>query len=179
MSILNDIFKRRSLRRRASTTSTGIVPLGSIKSAAVVIDVEDNEYDECKEMILNYFKKVGIPVDIFYFDFRKLDEKERLITSITNTILKKDLNWYRKPSLEKTMFLKDGGGELFISLINNADFPIEWMAKCSPAKFKIGRKQVDGNTFDLVIADSPEESYTQKQAFMEIVRMLDKIEGKA
>ena len=49
------------------------------------------------------------------------------------------------------------------------------MAKCSAARFKIGRKQLKNRTFDLVIEDSPSRSFSQEEAFVEITRYLETI----
>ena len=65
--------------------------------------------------------------------------------------------------------------DLFISLIKGTEFPIEFMAKCSRAKFKIGREQLPGGTFDLVVADSPEKAFSQAEVFREIKKYLAKI----
>jgi hypothetical protein len=65
--------------------------------------------------------------------------------------------------------------DLFISLIDGTDYPLEFMAKCSQAKFKIGRVQLPGNTFDLVVADPSDRKLTQKESFDAIKTYLAKV----
>ena len=65
--------------------------------------------------------------------------------------------------------------DMLLSLVDNDDFPIEYMAKCSPSRLKIGRCQLPGRTFDLVIEDSPSQAYTPVQAFAEITKYLETI----
>ena len=70
-----------------------------------------------------------------------------------------------------------GEPDLFISLIKKEEFPIEFMAKCSRARFKIGRRQLPGNTFDLVVSDSKERPVSQADLFRQILVYLDRIKA--
>jgi len=148
-----DFLRNRSLKKHGSQVHTNITPLKDIRTAVTFIDVEDTSFDECKKDIMAFYRENGIKGEIFFFDFRKIGEAERLITSITNTVLKKDLNFYGKPSREKLDLMLAASPDLFISLIAKDDYPIQYMATCSQAKFKIGRKQLPGNVFDLVVID--------------------------
>lgn len=149
-----DYLRRRSLKRNCSKLGTGILPMKDIRTAIVFIDVEAPSFDACKNAILAFYRENGIKGEIIYFDFRKLDDAERLFTSITNTLLKKDINFYGKPSNEKLKLLLEYKPDLLISLINKDDFPIGFMARCIEARFKIGRRQFEGDTFDIVFTDT-------------------------
>jgi len=175
MDSVKDLMRRRSLKKYSSTEPTGILPLSKVKSAVAFIDVEDTSFDVCKNAILAFFRENNIRGEIFFFDFRKLTEGERLITSITTTILKKDLNWYGRPSKEKIGYMLDGEPDLFISLLPRADYTIEFMAKCSKAHFKIGRCQLPGNTFDIVVLDSPDKPHSEAEVFKEMAAFIKKI----
>ncbi|MBR1706344.1 MAG: hypothetical protein IJ721_06100 [Bacteroidales bacterium] len=173
---LKDMLRRHSLKKYASPEPTGITPLGKIHSAVAFIDVEDTSFNECKNALMAFFRDHNIKGDIFFFDFRKLSEGERLITSITTTILKKDLNWYGRPSREKIDLMLSGEPDMFLSLLPVADFPIEFMAKCSKARFKVGRTQLSGDTFDLVVKDPADRPLSEAEVFKEMVRFLGKIQ---
>jgi hypothetical protein len=69
------------------------------------------------------------------------------------------------------------GGEpdLFISLLTTTEYPLEFMAKCSRAKFKIGRVQLPGDTFDLVIKDPEDRKYSEAEVFKELAKFMEKI----
>lgn len=170
-----NFFRKRCLRKFSSNATTGIIPLSNIKSMAVFLDVEDQTYDECKNEILAFARDHNIHCEIFYFDFRRIEGGERLITSITNTVLKKDLNWYGRPCREKVDLMLSYESDLFISLIEGAPFPIRYMASCSNAKFKVGRKQIPGNVFDLVIKDPNGQEVSQADIFLEIRKIIEKI----
>ena len=172
---IKTILRKRCLKTYESDSPTGITPVDKLHSAVAFIDVEDTSFDECKNLILNFYREHGIKGDIFFFDFRKLGEGERLITSITTTVLKKDLNIFGRPSKEKIKLMLDGEPDLFISLIDGSDFPIEFMAKCSKARFKIGRRQLPGNTFDLVVSDTKEKPCSEADVFRAITTYLAKI----
>jgi len=172
---VKELFRNQSLRKYASTEPTGITPLEKLRSAVTFIDVEDTSFDACKNAILAFYRENNIKGEIFFYDFRKLGEGERLITSITTTVLKKDLNWFGKPKKEKVDLMLQGKPDLFISLIAKDDYPIEFMAKCSKARFKIGRIQLPGNTFDMVVQDSHNKTYSEYEVFKEIVSLIKKI----
>ena len=172
---VKDMLRRQSLKKNASTEPTGFVPLEKIHSAVAFIDVEDTSFNECKNALMIFFREHNIKGDIFFFDFRKLTEGERLITSIKTTVLKKDLNWFGKPSHEKVALMLDGEPDLFISLLPSTDYPLEFMAKCSRAHFKIGRVQLPGDTFDLVIVDPEGQKLNEAEAFRKLMEFLPKI----
>ena len=172
---VKDMLRRQSLKKNASTEPTGFVPLSKIRSAVAFIDVEDTSFNECKNTLLLFFREHNIKGDIFFFDFRKLTEGERLITSITTTILKKDLNWFGKPSHEKVSLMLNGEPDLFISLLPTIDYPLEFMATASRAHFKIGRVQLPQKTFDLVIKDPEDRKLNEAEACRELIKFMDKI----
>ena len=169
------IFRKSSLKKHASTVPTGILPLSQIKSYVAIIDVEDTTYDTCKSAILNYFRSMDIRGSVFFQDFRKIGSEDRLITSIQTTITKKDLDWLGRPNKYKLGVLDEQNPDLFISLIKEPDFAIEYMTKTSKARFKIGRKQMDGNLFDLVINDPAGKDISQLESWGAIKNYLGKI----
>ena len=172
---VKDIFRKSSLKKHASTVPTGILPLSQIKSYVAIIDVEDTTYDTCKSAILNYFRSMDIRGSVFFQDFRKIGSEDSLITSIQTTITKKDLDWLGRPNKYKLGVLDEQNPDLFISLIKEPDFAIEYMTKTSKARFKIGRKQMDGNLFDLVINDPAGKDISQLESWGAIKNYLGKI----
>ena len=176
LGFIKNIFRRRYLKRWGSASATGLMPLSRIHSAAILIDAEDKDCDDCKAAVLAYFRNKGIKANIFFFDFSKKSEEDLQITSLNNTILKKDLNWCGRPSRDKMMQLRQSCDELFISLIDNDSFPAVFMAACSPAKFKIGRTKIGSNCFDMVFENPPAGGVSQKEAFNAIVDFLETIQ---
>ena len=173
---LANILRRQALKKFKSPVPTGLLPLSQIHTAVSFIDVEDTTFDECKEAILSFYKANDIKGDIFFFDFRKIASDELLITSIQTTILKRDLNWIGKPKKEKVDLMLDSKPDLFISLIKGDKFPIEFMASCSNARFKVGRTQVRDKVFDLVISEPDHLEVSQLEIFNEIKKMIGKIQ---
>ena len=142
-----------------------------------VIDVEDNEYDLVKEDILAWGRAADKKVGIYYFDFRKLGKNELLLTSIQTTVSRKDLNWYGMPSYDKVAQIIEGKTDLFVSLIDNADFPIDFVSKCAAARFKIGKKAYPGHCYDMVVSGKNAEGghSNSREVFAGIVEFLGKI----
>ena len=169
------VVQRRSLRRNASKVPTGILPLSQIRHAVALVDVEDTSFDQCKNKMLTFFRGHNIHVEIFYLDFRRLGEGERLITSINGTILKKDLNWFGRPNDEKIRLLEMCEPDLLISAIREKDFAFQYIVATSPARFKVGRKQLPGNIFDIVLSEPDDRILSEAEAFENLAKLLEKI----
>ena len=175
---IKNFFRKRKIRKLSHAVPTGLIPLSKISTVNFVIDVEENEYDVLKEEILSWGKAEDKKVGIYYFDFRKLNANELLLTSIQTTVTRKELNWFGMPSYEKVAPLVEQESDLFVSLVNNGDFPIDFVSKCAAAKFKIGRKSYKGHCFDLIISSKQEGEVRAggREVFAGIVEFLGKIE---
>ena len=172
-----DFFCRRTIKKHSGAIQTGLLPLSDISSVNVIIDVEEVGYDILKENILAWGRTSGLKVNIYFFDFRKLAKDELLLTSITNTITKRDLNWIGIPAYEKVATLFEEQSDLLISLIDNSDSPIDYISQCTRARFKIGRKAYPGHSFDLVISGKQPDGLRSGggQVFAAITEFLGKI----
>lgn len=151
------IFRKKRLARFASNVQTSLLPLSAISSVNVVIDVEEPDFDKLKDDILSWGRQVGLKVNIYFFDFRKIGKDELLLTSIQTTIIRKELDWIGMPSISKIGNLLYEPSDLFISMVDNGDFPIEFVSKCSKARFKIGRRAFKGHAYDMIISGTPTE----------------------
>lgn len=170
------IVQRRCLRRNASPVETGILPLSRIHRAVALIDVEDTSFDLCKNRLIAFFREHNIHGEIFFLDFRKLGEGERLITSINGTILRKDLNWFGRPSDEKMRLLNEGEPDLLISTVREKNYAYEYLVKASHAKFKVGRMQIPGSkVFDVVLSEKEDRILSEADAFAGLARLMEKM----
>lgn len=174
---IKDFFRKRALKKFISTEPTSLLPLSDIKTANVVIDVEEPGYDILKDDILAWGRATNIDVNIYFFDFRKLGKDELLLTSISTTIIQTELNWYDMPSPSKVGMLFREESDLFISMIANSDFPIEFVSKCAKARFKIGRYPFEGHVYDMTMAGSDVEELRSdsREIFAAITDFLKKI----
>ena len=174
---IKDFFRKRALKKFISTEPTSLLPLSDIKTANVVIDVEEPGYDILKDDILAWGRATNIDVNIYFFDFRKLGKDELLLTSISTTIIQSELNWYDMPSPSKVGMLFREESDLFISMIANCDVPIEFVSKCAKARFKIGRYPFEGHVYDMTMAGSDVEELRSdsREIFAAITDFLKKI----
>lgn len=67
------------------------------------------------------------------------------------------------------------GGDLFIALSSQKSISEEYAALSSTARFKVGRRQLPGNVYDLVYTDPEGEVQRQEDAFKAISALLEKI----
>ncbi|MBO6248420.1 MAG: hypothetical protein J6N54_06380, partial [Bacteroidales bacterium] len=88
----------------------------------------------------------------------------------------KDLDWLGRPNKYKMGVLEERAPDVFISLIKEPDFAIEYMARTSKARFKIGRKQLGGDLFDLVVSDPAGKDLSQLDSFNAMKVYLGKIQ---
>lgn len=174
---IKSIFRKRKVSKFVSDVPTGLVPLSEIKTVNVVLDVEEPGFDNLRAQILDWGRKAGVKLNIYFLDFRKLDKTELLITSIQTTIIKKELDWIGTPDISKVIGLIGEKSDLFISLIENGDFPIEFISKCAKARFKIGRCGFPGHAYDMVISGSQTADLRSDSGkiFNAIVEFLNKI----
>lgn len=170
-------FRDRKIQKFLSDVPTGIRSLRNISSVNVIIDVEEPGFELLKEDILAWGRQKGLKINIYFLDFRKLGKEELLLTSITTTILRKELDWIGTPEFSKVGTLLYEHSDLFISLIDNGDFPIEFLSKCSKAKFKIGRYGFDGHVYDMVFTGNPTEDLRSnaRRIFAAMTGFIEKI----
>ena len=151
---IKSIFRKRKIGKFVSDVQTGLLPFSKISTVNVVLDVEEPGFDVLRAQILEWGRKAGVKLNIYFFDFRRLDKEELLITSIQTTIIKKELDWIGTPDISKVIGLIGEKRDLFVSLIDNGAFPIEFISKCAKARFKIGRCGFPGHAYDMIISGS-------------------------
>ena len=175
---IKDLFRRRKLKKHASDVPTGFLPMSEIYTVNVMIDVEEPGFDALREDILAWGRSIKAKVNIYFFDFRRLGKEELLLTSIQTTILRKELDWTDSPDVKKVANLLEEQSDLFISMIDNGDFPIEFLSKCAKARFKIGRKGFEGHAYDMVVTggETAELRSDSRKIFAAIKDFLTKIQ---
>lgn len=175
--LIRDFIRRKRIGKYASDVPTGLVPMSEIRSVNVVVDVEEPGFDELKEDILAWGRTSGLKVNLYFFDFRRLGKDELLLTSITNTILKKELDWVGMPDPGKIAPLMDEPSDLFISMVDNGDFPIDFLTRCTKARFKIGRHEYTDHPFNMILSggETAELRSEARQIFAAITEFITKI----
>lgn len=174
---VKDIFRKRKLKKYASDVPTGFIPVTDVSVVNVVVDVLESGFDLLRQDILAWGRSINAKVNIYFFDFRKIGKDELLLTSIQTTILKRDLDWIDAPDMNKIAPLIEEESDLFISMIDNDDFPIDFLSKCAKARFKVGRKGYDGHAYDMVVIgnETSELRSDSQKIFNAIKDFLNKI----
>lgn len=175
--LIRNIVRRNRLKKYASNLETGLLPMSQISTVNVVIDVEEPGFDELKDDILAWGRAAGVKMNLYFLDFRRLGKDELLLTSITNTLLKKELDWVGMPDLGKIAPLMGAESDLFISMVDNCDFPINFITRCTKARFKIGRHDYEGHPFDMVLTggETVDMRSEARQIFAAITNFITKI----
>ncbi len=146
-----------TLKRNGSRAPHGLCPLGRIRSATVLLDSSAEDFGAVLASVKRYFDAHNIPVHILAPAKGDFD--------LLGTLKKR----FRGPRAEQ------GSGELFISLVDSPEsFYAEYEARCSRACFKLGRRQLPGDIFDMVVL-APENSpaVSQSAVFEEIKNYLN------
>lgn len=175
---IKDFFRKRKIKKHISDVPTGLLPMSQISTVNVIIDVEEPGFDDLKEDILSWGRSIDAKVSIYFFDFRRLGKDELLLTSITNTLLKKELDWVGTPDLSKIAPLLEEKSDLFISMVDNGLFPIDFLTRCTKARFKIGRRGYAGHPFDMVLTggETADLRSDAREIFAAITEFLNKIQ---
>ena len=148
--------RHRALLKCASCIPTGLHPLSRFKTAAVFLDFEERDWEDSKALAEEFFGNHNIEVHFYYNDFSSA-------------------NWYgRLKSSERN---PDGicDEDLFISLLNSTEFYIRFSASSSRAITKIGRVQLPGNVYDIIVNGADNEDSKQTDSLRTIFDILSKI----
>lgn len=174
---VKDIFRKHTLKKHLSDVPTGFIPMSEVAVVNVILDVEEPGFDALRQDILTWGRSINAKVNIYFFDFRRLGKDELLLTSIQTTILKKELNWIGTPDLHKVAPLLNEQSDILISMIDNGDFPVDFLCKCARARFKIGRRGYDGHAYDMVVTgnETAELRSDSRKIFAAIREFLTKI----
>lgn len=175
---IKNFFRQRKIKKYISDVPTGLLPMSEISTINVIIDVEEPGFDDLKEDILSWGRSIDAKVSIYFFDFRRLGKDELLLTSITNTLLKKELDWVGTPDISKVTPLLEDKSDLFISMVDNSHFTIDFLTRCTKARFKIGRRWYEGHPFDMVLTggETADLRSDARHIFAAITEFLTKIQ---
>lgn len=151
LEAVKKIFRNNKLKKYKSDVPTGFIPMSEMSVVNVIVDVEEPGFDTLRQDILAWGRNSNFKLNIYFIDFRRLGKDELLLTSIQTTILKRDLDWIDTPDLKKISALIEEPSDLLISMIDNGDYPVDFLCKCAKARFKVGRKGYNGHVFDMVV----------------------------
>ena len=172
---LKNFARRHSLKGKEKDPSlTGIEPFSEIKTVSVFFDADIPGAPQTIARIQDYFKQRGKTVFIYAISLGAQIFSEGMQKA--TFIHREDINWFGKIKTRRRRPGIDAGEDLFISLFAENNFPVEYAARCSKARFKAGRFQIPGYTYDLVIRDPQGSHLSQNQAFDAIMDFIGKIE---
>jgi len=146
--------RKLAVRRHSSNVKTGIMPLSQVTKAAVFLDTTNADANVARKVVQNYFSDKNIPV--LFIAPQQWDLNH--------------FGWMKRNSV-----IADWHEDLFVTLAGPENFASEYAARCSRAKFKVGRSQLSGNVFDLVVSDPENSLPRQPQVFNVMRELLDKI----
>lgn len=171
---VKDSIRAFLLRRKRCKGETGIIPLSKVRKVVTIMDVDDPQYDVCRDAIQAWYRRNNLHGEIFFLDFRKLIEEERLTTSIANTIILKDLDFLGRPKADKMKALDSLKADLVIVLPTLEDsYPLDYLVACSHAGCRAGRTGSGGGIYDVEL--TPDKEMTQLEFFRAITVWLEKI----
>ena len=153
--------------REKDSSKTGVVPLEKIQTVAVFLDVQSPEIEQAVDHIRKSFSERGIGVTIFTLQ-PQLESVNEMIPGVVY-ILKNDLSWCDCPKIGRRHPFLSVGEDMFVSLYRQSSFTLEFIARCSRAKFKIGRSQLPGNIYDFIVEEPEDSQLDQIQAFDNII----------
>lgn len=135
MNPLKYLLRRAALARSASRTAQCMLPLGDVRTAAVFIDAGRPGADAAETAARKFFGGRNIEL----------------------LVLRPDEGQLNYAGFMRRRFREPGGAarreDLFVTLSDDPlDFASEFEARCSPARFKVGCRQLSGDVFDLCVS---------------------------
>lgn len=155
--LIKYILRLRTLRENASHIPTKAFPLRNAKSAIVFLDSSAYDHKATADRIKTFFEL-------------------RHIDSVTIAPGPDDVNWYGKPKDYIRDMLEAGENSIYISLIASNNYTATFCAMKSTARFKIGREQIRGHIFDLLVTGNTENRGSQTEAFNYIIKLIEQIQ---
>ena len=146
------IARKIKLRKHSSTVPTSLIPLSEVKRATVFVDSFDPDSDPACFSAKKFFSSRGISVNIIC--------PQKWDISL--------FGWIKR--------LDESDPDLFVSLAWYDNFAAEYAARCSTARSKIGRRQLPGNVFDIVLTNPEDQLPLQHKAFEDLMELLLKVE---
>lgn len=147
------IARHIALKKNRSKVKTAILPLSRIKKAFVLLDSTEPDYGRAEKSVREFFEGHGIEACILAPGKKDLDLFHRI----------------------KKKYRINRDEDLFLSLYPFNRFEAEYEAKCSGAKFKVGRYPFREPVFDLIVHNRENEFPEQWEAFESIKDLLGKI----
>lgn len=152
------LLRRISLRRRRSDVPHGITPLTRLQCATVLIDAEEQDAEATAGAAKQFFGYHGIKV--------KLLSPGKGDCNVIGG-LRKSCRGESFPA---------GEAELFVSLLDREDnFLSDNEAVHSRAVFKVGRREIPGRVYDMVILPPDGEKASQSAVFAAFKEYISKI----
>ena len=147
--------------QKNSKTNTYDIVWHSYPLIANMIDCFDADASPTRKAVKDFFDPLGIAVKLICPQ-------------------KWDINIFGWLKPERPLDGKDPedwNEDLFISMANDEKFfASEYAARCSRAKFKVGRRQLKGKVFDLVVTNPEDKLPLQHVVFNYIADYLSKIQ---
>ncbi len=148
-------FRKRRIRKDGSAVPTGFIPMNEIRSALALVDMSVPDWQECAGELDDFCKGEGITLSLIFVDFRAKDR--RIINrNAANTLYAGDLNWYGRPRPKKFGTLLSSPFDLYVCLTERQDYFVEYLAKCTKARFKISCRAFEGDPYDFIVHASSE-----------------------
>lgn len=158
MGFIGNFFRKRRLKKYASKTETGFIPLSSAKDVTVILDAEDRSFQKCRRDVEKFFAGYGIRTRFIYADFRKFTRDIRPVTDAAETVFRRDSWIFGLPKMKKVRPMIAGKTDILISFPTDRRFILEFIIKSIDARFKIGRVQLEGEPFDMTVVSEEDQT---------------------
>lgn len=170
--MLKSLFRKKAISQALRNSSTGLVPLSNLKSAAVYLIEGTEDLLQCIAAVRSFFREQGMPVNVYVLSLGSSVISQGSQDAVF--LNKTDLNWYGKIKNRALAAKIAGDEELVVSLARDC-FPVDFCAAATKARFRIGWRQMSGGLYDVVLSNANGESISQLDAFKAIADFLTKI----
>lgn len=153
-NFITRLFRKAIVSRNKSKTARHSVPLKSARQVTVLLDAQKSDAAKTADAVRAYFGSKGIELKLF-------------------CPTRGDINIFGILKKKVRSQSEQGSDSIFISLIEDPDSWLnEYESNHSPAAYKVGRAQLRGEVYDLVVLSA---GHSQEETFEEVKKLLEKV----
>jgi len=125
--------------------------LQTAQTAGILFDATQTENLKTVKDLVSELKEFSIDSQVLGYINTTKREDNYIGDKVYSFACKKDFSFFYKPKSENIKKFIETPYHLLIVLVNEYQFPIDYIGSLSKAQFKAGRANIDNNMFDFMI----------------------------
>jgi len=160
-----------------STGKQSFSILESIKSATVIVDLNDLGWEKCQQL-LSSMEGNNFTTEIVFIDLLRRRKDSKWTTPDDRTFFKNDFGYFGKTKNERLCHIMKKKTDIFICLSAESDKRINNLVQINNSLIKIGRVEISNNPFDFIVGTPKGSQFTEADVMDSISKYLKTVTWK-